>query len=74
MSWQPGETAPKDMNPFLADVGYPWAVLAVWNEYEGHFVTVELQANMVNGEYTDTYFENEREEVVKRWMPLPAVK
>jgi hypothetical protein len=66
---------PNDGNPFLADIGYPWPVFAAWNGCDCCYVYANLQCNMVDGVYNDTYFENEYEKPngVKRWMPLPEL-
>lgn len=72
MNWLTTEP-PKDGTAFLADVGWPWAVVAAWNKPSGAFVYSILQAGLYNGEYTDFYFENEYEKTVKRWMPLPEL-
>lgn len=62
---------PKDGNQFLADVGLPWPVVAAWNGADECFVYASLQCGMVQGEYNDTYFENEHEPTVKRWAVWP---
>lgn len=70
--WRTDEP-PKTGNTFLADVGYPWPVVAAWNDCDSCWVYANLQVSMVDGVYNDTYFENEHEPAngVKRWMPLP---
>lgn len=72
--WQPAETAPRDGNPFLADTEYPWPLVCAWNDAEKMFVCAQLNVNMFEGKYNDTYFESEQYEEIKAWMPLPAVK
>lgn len=75
MSWQDASTAPKDGNPFIADVGFPWATIAVWNGSEERFVSVDLQAALgEKGQWNDCYFENDFYCKLKRWQPLPQVK
>lgn len=75
MSWQDASTAPKDGNPFIADNGYPWATIAVWNEDSECFVSVNLQADLgEKGSWKDMYFENDYFCELKRWQPLPQVK
>lgn len=71
--WRTDEP-PKDRT-FLADFGYPWPVVAVWNVCEETFVYANLQCGMVDGIEGDTYFENEyeREAEIKRWMPMPEI-
>jgi hypothetical protein len=51
-------TPPKDCN-FLANIGYPWYVVAHWNEAMGYFVYAELQIDLYQGEWNDTYFTND---------------
>lgn len=72
--WKTPETAPRDGSTFLAAVGYPWPVLACWNEHNDEFVLANLQVNLVDGEQ-DPYFENEYERIgaLKRWMPIPEL-
>jgi len=72
--WQTTEP-PSDGSAFLADIGYPWPVLAAWNGCDDVYVYANLQVGMVDGVYNDTYFETESESKtgVKRWMPLPEL-
>lgn len=72
--WRTDEP-PRDMSVFIADIGLPWSVVAVWNGCDENYVYANLQVNMVNGVYNDTYFENETEGVggIKRWMPMPEL-
>ena len=71
--WQPPETAPKDGSTFLADVGYPWAMVCAWNAAISQWIYAEYQVNMVDGEWNDPYFETEYEYDIKAWMPLPKI-
>jgi hypothetical protein len=76
--WQPGETAPKDNLPFIADIGYPWPVWAVWDSYDERFCIVNLascpmEGDGTEGELINTYFETDTEQTVKRWMPAPKL-
>jgi len=73
--WKAAETAPKDGNQFIANLGLPWATLAAWNEAEQKYVYVTLEASpMKNG--VDVWFENEqaKEIELKAWMPLPEIE
>lgn len=71
--WNYPESAPKDGTQILADVGLPWAVVAVWCSHDEKWVYPNLQAcDMANGT-TDTYFENEQESTIKGWLPLPEL-
>jgi len=71
---------PKDDNLFIADIGLPWPVMCLWNKHEEKWVYPNLQVNMIDGEYTDPYFENEYEPEtgenmgIRKWMPLPDTK
>lgn len=75
MTLRTPETAPRDMTVFLADVGYPWLVLAVWNDHQNEFVTTNFQIDLYRGKWNDTYFENEYHapDKLKGWMPLPEI-
>lgn len=70
--WKSQNTAPKDGNPIIADIGLPWAVLACWSTAEQKWCYTNLQMNMVNGE-DDPYFENEWEPELKAWVSLPEI-
>lgn len=74
-AWRKPETAPKDGTAFLAHLGYPWPVVALWNGYTGQWVYASTQIGMVDGKWNDAYFENEYEPVgaLKGWMPLPEI-
>jgi hypothetical protein len=75
LKWQPPETAPKDGSVFLGDIGWPWACLVCWSEFQEEWVSPILQANIVDGE-DDPYFENEYNSYseLKRWMPMPEIQ
>lgn len=68
--WQPMETAPKN-TPIILDVGYPWAVVGVWNAPGESWCYSSLQATGDIAAFNDTWFENEHEKAPKGWMPLP---
>ena len=72
--WQAGETAPKTGEQFLADIGMPWAVVAMYSEAQEEFVYAELECSLFEG-MNDPYFitECEKPENVKRWQPLPKL-
>lgn len=73
--WNPAESAPRDGRVILADVGYPWTVMAAWNGCDERWVYAMLQADTDGDEWNDTYFENETAESkeLKAWMPLPEI-
>lgn len=70
--WNSPESAPKDAQ-ILADVGYPWPVVAVWNSHDDKWVYPNLQACPMDNNTLDTYFENEQESTIKGWLPLPEL-
>ena len=73
--WLPPETAPKDGNVFLANVGYPWPVVCSWNGASEKWVYADFQCGMYEGEWNDTYFENDwtYESSLIAWLPLPNI-
>ena len=78
-SRQPPETAPKDAT-IIANVGLPFAVVAMWNGASEKWVYANIQAGMYHGEWNDYYFEwhdfyfeNEYEDELLGWMPMPEV-
>ena len=73
MKWNSPESAPKDGNQILADVGCQWAVVAVWNTCIEKWVYANLQACEMVNNTLDTYFENEQESTIKGWLPLPEL-
>jgi len=73
--WKSAETAPKDGNQFLANIGYPWATLAAWNEAEQEYACVTIAAcELENG--SDVWFETEQAAKAEliAWMPLPEIE
>ena len=64
------ETAPKD-KPILIDVGLPWLVVGAWNEPDDSWVYANFQINLFKEDWNDTYFENEHEQFINGWLPLP---
>ena len=72
--WQDGSTAPKTGEQFLADVGFPWPVVAMYNEARDEFVYAEVESTLYEGR-NDPYFitEDEKMENIKRWQPLPEI-
>jgi len=73
--WKAAETAPKDGNQFIANVGLPWATLAAWNEAEQKYVYATMSACVLkNG--VDVWFENEQaaESELIAWKPLPEIE
>ncbi len=76
LKWQSPETAPKDGQPFLANIGFPWAMMCMFSLANNNWVYASVQVNMLQGEYSDPYFENEWAELkeLKAWMPLPELQ
>lgn len=70
--WQPIATAPKD-KPILLDVGFPWPLVGIWNEPSGKWVCADLQMGLYEGQYNDTYFENDYFSTPTRWHAIPEV-
>lgn len=73
--WETPESAPKNGETILANIGMPWPVLTCWNKHESQWVYSSPQINMINGKYSDPYYESDyanNEELVG-WMPLPSV-
>ena len=72
--WSTPETAPKD-RPILADMGMPWACLAVWNEPAGQWCVTELEIGLFDGQWNDTYISHtyEPHSLMRGWMELPGV-
>lgn len=68
-------TPPKD-NSFLANIGLPFYVVAHWNEAMGYYVYAELQIDLYNGEWNDTYFQTDsfEESDIKSWIEFPKIK
>jgi hypothetical protein len=75
MKWKTPETAPKDGTVILGDFGYPWPLVAVWNDIDKKWVTVSLQAQEMPSDMIDYWFENEQATMdeLKYWMPLPKL-
>jgi len=71
--WLEMETAPKNRT-ILLDVGLPWAVVGVFNPIGDGWAFAELHVGMVDGEYDDTYFQNEIEKEPRAWMELPPTR
>ena len=67
------ETAPQDGSVFLADMGWPWLVVCMWNASVDKWVYVTPQTDLYEGEWNDRYFENEwdSKSELKGWLPMP---
>lgn len=72
--WQEGSKAPQTGEQFLADIGLPWAVVAMYSEADEQFVYAEVESSLYEGR-NDPYFITEREkpENIKRWRPMPKL-
>jgi hypothetical protein len=75
MKWRLPETAPKTGEMILADFGWPYPIVAVWNEYDEKWVTVYMQAQEMSNGKIDHWLETEQEtdDSLKYWMPLPKL-
>jgi len=73
--WHPAETVPKDGSQFLANIGYPWATIAAWNEAEQEYIYGTLASCQMK-EGSEVWFENEQasEADLIGWMPLPDIE
>lgn len=70
--WKPGDTAPRTGRQFLADVGLPWPVMAIWSPAQKEFCYADIETNEYDGEEDPGFVtEWEKPENIKRWMPLP---
>ncbi len=71
----PNTFAPKD-RPVLVLIGYPWPLMAIWNQFQEEFVIANLQINMMYGEYNDPYWENDyvNESDIISWAEVPVVR
>ena len=67
-------TPPKNRT-FLADIGYPFYVLAHWNEAMDYYVFAELQVDLYKSSWTDTYFQTDsfKEEELIGWIEKPTL-
>jgi len=73
--WKTGDTAPRTGQLFLADVGWPWPVMAMWSESQEEFCYAATDASVYEGKNDPVFVtEWEKLENIKRWMPLPEVK
>lgn len=74
-NWLPPQTAPKDGNVFLANIGYPWPVVCSWNGTSEKWAYADSQCGMYQGEWNDRYFENDWacESSLIAWQPLPNI-
>lgn len=73
--WQPAETAPKGDVIIGWFEGYPMAVAATWNEPEQQWVLCNVQVNLYQGKWNDTFFSTEYATTneLKGWMLMPQV-
>lgn len=72
--WMPPSTVPKD-RLFIADMGLPWACIAIWNEPSGQFCITELEVGLYDGQLNDTAITHTYEPVsmLRGWMEMPEV-
>ena len=71
----PPDTAPKDGTQILADFGWPYLLVAAWNEVDTQWVCANLQAER-HEKGDDYYYENlyENHSSLKCWMRFPENK
>jgi hypothetical protein len=74
-TWSPPDTAPRNGTLILGDFGWPWPLLAVWDEYDEQWVTATLQACPMENGKKNSYLETDTEKgsALKRWTPLPLL-
>lgn len=72
MGWRSMDTAPLD-EPIILNVGFPNAVVGIWNPMDEAWVYASLQIAVCEGE-PDNYFENEREKRPTAWQPMPEIR
>lgn len=68
------KTAPKDGTCILGKFdSYPFVTITSWNGADKKWVVAELNIGMYEGEYNDTYFENEHydDSSLIGWERLP---
>lgn len=72
--WMPPDTAPKD-RLIIADIGMPWACLAVWNVPSQKWCVTELECGLYQGEWNDVSISHtfESAEDLLGWLPLPEL-
>ena len=75
MKWQPSDTAPRDGTMILADFGWCWPYIAVWNDLDQKWVVATLNAQEMPDDEIDYWFETESfaMEDLEYWMPLPKL-
>lgn len=68
-------TPPKD-KLFLADIGYPYYVLAHWSNVDNQYIFAELQVDLYQGKWDDVYFQTDRfkEYELKGWIEMPKLE
>lgn len=74
--WNPPSTAPRDgITMILADIGWPWAVPAVWNAYDKNWAYVTIQISPMVGGPDDTYLEAEwaDDKELRQWAAIPKI-
>ncbi len=71
--WKSPQDAPRD-RLILADMGWPWTSLVIWNEPAGQWCATQLEADLYQGEWNDTVISHnfEPHTQMRGWMELPA--
>ena len=69
------DTAPKDGAVFLGDFGWAQYMPCMWSGCNDKWVYAMPQIDCCDGDWDDTYFENEWEKEVelKGWIKMPLV-
>ena len=71
--WQEMDAAPKDRQ-ILLDVGLPWPVVGAYNTPNGDWHYASFQIGMYNGQWCDSYYEDEQHREPKCWRELPKLR
>jgi len=73
---KPMSTAPKN-KCILLDIGLPWLVVGIWQEYYKNWQYASLCVSPCNdGDqvFNDIYFENEWDANPEGWLPMPQIE
>ena len=72
--WKSPKSAPRDGTLVLLNIGYPWAVSGVWDDYDGQWAYASLQCCPMKDGKMNSYLECEyaNDDELRGWMPLPT--
>ncbi len=71
--WITNKPPPKD-NDFIADIGLPFSVCAIYNEVQDEFIYCTVGMKMINGQWNDSCFKQEyaQHNEILAWMEMPS--